>query len=188
MHRIVVLALLVPLLAGCHLAGYGHRASRPALAVHGAAFDRAILNRDPPRYGIGEPAGDVVLREMRIDISELATTDAGILRIGGAVYDAESGTVVVPRFRLETDDGRETPLAAMGEGGRFSLEADPAAAVMTVSALGHRTLRLDLRRLAALARSALESSPTHARPSSGVTSSRIQRRPRRGRARGDRRR
>jgi hypothetical protein len=153
MHRFVLLALLILLLAGCHLAGSGHAEPRPALAVHGAAFDRAILNRDPPRYGIGEPAGDVVLREMRIEIGKLVTTDAGILRIVGAVYDAESGTVVVPRFRMETGDGRETPLAAMGEGGRFSVEADPAAAaVMTVSALGHRTLRLDLRRLAALAR------------------------------------
>jgi hypothetical protein len=136
---------------------------RPSLIVEGQPWNAGILNPKPPRYGLGEAGGCVVMGEFQVEIDTLAFEPSmHRLRIRGHVLQV--GLLQRTSALLVTRDpgGEVVSRVFAGPEPGFALSVDPEETpVLSVEGLGMRSLRLDLRRLSRIAE---RRRPTPASP------------------------
>jgi hypothetical protein len=135
---------------------------RPALLVEGQPWNAGILNPKPPRYGLGEEGGCMVMGEFRVEIDTLVfEPSTHRLTIRGHVLPAG---LLRSMARLVTRDpgGEEVSHVFADPTSGFALSVDPVETpVLSVELPLMRSLHLDLRRLS---RRAERRGPTPASP------------------------
>jgi hypothetical protein len=152
MRSFFAVVLLVLSLDGCRLLEGAH-VSRPAVFWNGRPLRSVMINATPPRYGLGEAAGDIVLGEFRVDLTRLELEGGGALRIEGTVARADTGERLAAVSVREIAQGITTREVRSDRDGRFALAVGPGeGAILVLSTLGFRALELDLGRLRNAAR------------------------------------
>jgi hypothetical protein len=125
----------------------------PALFVNGRPFNSAIRNFRPPTYGLGEAGGCIVMGEFHVVLTDLALDGTGVLRLRGTVALDHPGTGLVLAQIREQRKGSAVRVVRADGTESFDLVAPTGkSAVVALSALGFRTLEIDLNRLARAAR------------------------------------
>ena len=126
---------------------------RPSLFLDQVPLHGAILNPTPPTYGLDGGGGCIAQAEFRIELTDLAITEDGRLRMVGSILDADpqrGGPVVGVRI-IRRAGGSAVPVQFRAERLNVLVDADEGA-VLVVERIAYRSLQLDLARLAAVAR------------------------------------
>lgn len=151
--RLAAALLLLLTQVGCAALQRGVPVVHPSLLLDQVPLHGAILNATPPTYGLGEDGGCIALAEFRIELTDLAITEDGWLRMAGTILDADprrGGPVIGVRISRRVGD-TAVPLQMAAQQMDVRVDVDEGA-VLVVERIAYRTLHLDLARLAAVAR------------------------------------
>ncbi len=152
MRKTAVLLLLLPQI-GCATQPPRAPAVHPSLFLDQAPLHGVILNATPPTYGLEGGGGCITQSEFRIDLTDLAIAEDGRLSMAGTILSTDprgSRSVVGARISRRTA-GVTVPVQWVARPMNVLVEVGEGA-VLVVDLIGHRTLYLDLTRLAAVAR------------------------------------
>jgi hypothetical protein len=148
--RLAVAFLLLLAQIGCATLQRTPHVVRPSLFLNQVPLHGVILNPTPPTYGLDEEGGCIAQGEFRIELTDLALTEDGRLRVAGSVLDADpqrGGPVGAVRI-LRRAGGIAVPVQIATAQLNVLVDVDEGA-VLAVERAGYRTLHLDLARLAA---------------------------------------
>lgn len=151
--RLAAAFLLLLSQIGCAALQQTGRVVHPSLFLNRVSLHGAILNPTPPPYGLGEAGGCIPQAEFRIELTDLAITEDGRLRMAGSIMDADpqrGGPVVGVRITRRVG-GNAVPVQFAAERLDVLVDVDEGA-VLVLERIAYRRLELDLARLAAVAR------------------------------------